>query len=179
MAKGDDRGTGISVARSGGGRALSMNRFCRTAGVLALYLVLAGCGDPAGTPCSIKGSGFTASHDCATKCLSLWSVNCPDGSRVVPGVCAGDDGCEPGGCPDGQVCYHFDDPFETLSYCIPDTVCGAAPDAAARAIWEQEAMAAAAATRAEFEARRQRRSGKPTAPAEPISDAPSEETDPR
>jgi hypothetical protein len=155
-----------------------MKRICRTAGVLALCFVLPGCGEPAGTPCSITGSGFTASHDCATKCLSRWSVNCPDGSRVQPAVCAGEEGCKPGDCPDGQICYHFDDPFEVQSYCIPDTVCRAATDAAARARWEQEAMAVAAALRAEYEAKSQRQSGKPTALAAPISDPPAEDTDP-
>ncbi|TAK53884.1 MAG: hypothetical protein EPO25_09070 [Gammaproteobacteria bacterium] len=104
----------------------------RLAALLVAGLALAACGDPAGAPCAIRGSGFTSSHDCATKCLALWSVNCPDGSSVQPGVCAGRRGCEAGSCPEGQYCYHFDDPFEERSYCIPDTVCGGgtAPPAA-------------------------------------------------
>lgn len=156
-----------------------MNRILRivgrTSGVLTLCFMLPGCGAPAGTACSITGSGFTASHDCATKCLSRWSVNCPDGTRVQPAVCAGKEGCSPGGCPDGHACYHFDDPFELRSYCIPDTVCGPAPDAATRARWEQDAMAVAAAMRAEYEARQQRRSGTPTATAEPAPEPPAED----
>lgn len=133
----------------------------------AMLVVVQGCGDSAGSPCSIEGSGFTASHDCATKCLSRWAVNCPDGSRVLPAVCAGAEGCAPGGCPEGQVCYHFDDPFELRSYCIPDTVCGARPDADARARWEQGSMAAAAVMRAHYEAKRRHHDGTTTAPVEP------------
>lgn len=156
-----------------------MDHIGRTVGVIMTCLLLAGCGAPVGTPCTIKGSGFTSSHDCATKCLARWSVNCPDGSRVTPAVCAGEHGCQPGDCPVGQVCYHFDDPFETRGYCVPDTICGAAPDAAARARWEQEAMAVAAAMRADYAAKQQRRSGQPTKTTEPASDPPAVDADSR
>lgn len=120
-------------------------------------LLLVACGKPVGTPCEIVGSGFTASHDCATKCLSRWRVACPDGESVLPKVCAGEANCAPGACPDGQLCYHFDDPFETRSYCVPDSVCGAPLTGAAGAEWEALAYERAAASRAQSDERRRRR----------------------
>lgn len=149
-------------------------------GSVVLALLVAGCGNPVGTPCSIEGSGFTASHDCATKCLSRWTVNCPDGTTVRPGVCAGDSGCQPGECPSGQVCYHFDDPFETRSYCIPDNVCGMQPDDDVRSRWELDSKTAAAAMRARYESKRQPRTA--TAPAmttTPATPTPPESSEPR
>lgn len=147
------------------------------AGAFLLLLLGGGCGHPAGTACQITGSGFTASHDCATKCLSRWTVNCPDGTRVTPAVCAGASGCEPGGCPSGQVCYHFDDPFDVVSYCIPDDVCGELTGAATHQGWEQDSKQAAAALRARYDARRQRRESvlEPTAPAAPAAEPPATE----
>lgn len=134
-------------------------------------LPLAACGKPAGSPCSISGSGFTASHGCATKCLSRWAINCPDGSSVTPGVCAGREGCTPGSCPEGQACYTFDDPIEERSYCVPETVCGAPMTADARQRWEQDSTDAAATTRAEWAAKFPKRSGTVTAPAAPAAPA--------
>lgn len=131
-------------------------------------LLLAACGKPAGSPCSITGDGFTARHNCATKCLSRWTVNCPDGSKLTPNVCAGRQDCTPGSCPENQACYSFDDPFEKQSYCVPDTVCGAPMTPAARARWEQDSSDAAAATRAAWAAKFPKRNGGITAPAEPV-----------
>lgn len=113
-----------------------------------------GCAKPAGAPCLITGDGFHARHGCATQCLSRWRVNCPDGGYVLPAVCAGRKGCELGSCPNGQVCYHFDDPFESLTYCIPDDVCGELSSAEVRARWERDAAEEAAAKRAAFDAKR-------------------------
>ena len=145
--------------------------------VAAAALLLAACGDPVGMPCQIVGSGFTASHDCATKCLSRWSVLCPGGDSVMPNVCAGARDCAPGQCPDGQLCYHFDDPFEERSYCVPATVCGAELTGGAARAWELEAQALAAASREKSAERKRRReqairAGQPAvAPqAEPLPD---------
>lgn len=91
---------------------------------LSLLLSLSGCGDPAGTPCTTTGSGFTASHDCRHRCLSRWQLTCPSGERITPSLCTGTFDCEPGGCPDGQVCYHDDDPFDDRSFCVVKTICG-------------------------------------------------------
>jgi len=89
-----------------------------------LALLLAGCGNPPGTPCQTTGSGFTASHDCQHRCLSRWTVACPDGNRVTPGTCSGSFECTPGSCPDGQVCYHDDDAFDDRSFCVMANTCG-------------------------------------------------------
>jgi hypothetical protein len=134
---------------------------------LAVGLLSASCGRPVGSACAIEGSGFTARDVCSTQCLSRWTVQCPEGDAVMPQVCAGRASCQVGGCPDGQACYHFDDPFAEVSYCIPDNVCGAAPAPDARLRWERSARDRAAEVRARFG-----RSGspaKPTKPAEPVS----------
>lgn len=99
-------------------------RMLRSAAGLVLLALLAGCGQPVGTACTIEGSGFTARHPCASKCLSRWNVRCPNGDVVQPQICAGKSDCQPGSCPTGQVCYHFEDPFDDVSYCLPKTVCG-------------------------------------------------------
>lgn len=140
----------------------------RTAYLVCIGVLLTACGKPVGAPCKITGDGFHARHDCATKCLSRWSVTCPDGARIMPNVCAGQSSCEPGSCPDGQLCYHFDDPFEERSYCIPRSVCGDLPNADSGSRWEMESAERAAATRAHFEAKRALRSGAVTSPAEPL-----------
>ncbi len=77
-----------------------------------------------GTPCQITGDGFHASNPCRHKCLSRWSLACPDQTRVTPNVCTGAFACTPGSCPAGQVCYHDDDPFDDRTFCVPDNVCG-------------------------------------------------------
>lgn len=122
----------------------------RVAGLVALLVLLAGCGDRAGAPCEITGSGFTASHDCSSKCLSRWAVYCPDETKVLPKMCAGREGCTPGSCPDGQLCYAFDDPFDERTYCVPDTVCGAAPDVPTVRLWEERSFERAEAMRAKY-----------------------------
>lgn len=117
---------------------------------------LVACGDPPGSPCEITGSGFHARDACRHQCLSRWSITCPDGERITPGVCTGRFGCEPGGCPEGQLCYHDDDPFDDRSFCVPDDVCGPLDAGGARA-WELERVAAQADVRAERTAREARR----------------------
>lgn len=136
--------------------------------VLAICASLwpAGCGQPAGSACTFQGDGFFSGHDCATKCLARWNVRCPDGRSLPPALCAGREGCTPGSCPDGQVCYSFDDPFEERSYCIPDNVCGEILSSEARLQWEQDSADRAAASRAAMAAKRQHRSGAVSAPAE-------------
>ncbi len=103
-------------------------------------LLLSGCGNPAGTPCQTQGSGFTASHDCQHRCLSRWSVTCPDGKRVTPNTCSGSFSCSPGSCPDGQVCYHDDDPFDDRSYCVMANTCGDLTESALND-WELKTVA--------------------------------------
>jgi len=105
--------------------------------ILVLVVVITGCGDPVGSPCNIRGSGFTASHNCSNRCLFYQKIQCPDGSEITPEVCSGNQGCVPGGCPSGQACYHEDDPFEERSYCVPADICGELPESALRD-WEQE-----------------------------------------
>jgi len=120
--------------------------------LIAIVAVLSsGCGNPAGTPCEITGSGFTARHDCRSKCLSRWTVYCSDETKIMPKMCAGEEGCAPGNCPSGQFCYHFDDPFNEVSYCLPDNVCGTPPDAAGIKLWERRSVERAAATRARYD----------------------------
>lgn len=136
-----------------------------------LTMLAAGCGRQVGEPCVFQGSGFTASDPCATRCLSHWRIRCPDDSMVSPQQCAGRSGCMPGGCPDGQACYHFEDAFETRSYCVPDQVCGPLT-APGRQAWEQAALQRAQALRADRQERMQRRkAARPTLPA-PTVDSP-------
>ncbi len=135
--------------------------------VLALSALAAlaavGCGAAAGEPCATAGSGFAASDPCRSKCLDRWGVECPDGAEVHAGVCAGREGCRPGECPDGQVCYRFNDPFENRTFCIPEGVCPDAPaDDADRRRWEELSIERAEKTRAEYE----RRKGAPGADAD-------------
>ncbi len=120
---------------------------------LIIALLVSACGKPVGSTCNITGSGFTSHDECSTQCLSRWRVNCPDGSNLLPQVCAGQETCAPGSCPDGQACYTFDDPFEERSYCVPDNVCGVLTPVD-RAQWELDAAAKAAASRARMASRR-------------------------
>lgn len=122
--------------------------------LVILALLLSGCGDSAGVACEITGSGFTARHDCRSKCLSRWTVYCLDEARIMPKMCAGKEDCAPGSCPSGQFCYHFDDPFNEVSYCLPDNVCGTSPDAAGVELWERRSLERAAAMRARYKRNR-------------------------
>jgi hypothetical protein len=116
--------------------------------VVLLAIVTAGaCGAPAGAPCTTEGSGFSLSSPCATKCLDLWKVRCPGGAIVSPQLCAGEEGCTPGSCPDGQACYHFEDPFEVRAYCVPVSACAGLGAGSARVAWERESEARAARVR--------------------------------
>ena len=114
---------------------------------LFISLAVTGCGKGVGESCEIVGSGFHASDECADKCLSRWTVTCPDGVDISPKVCAGQQGCNPGGCPDGQVCYHFNDPFDKVSYCVPTTLCGKY-ESSKLSRWELESRRRAEETRA-------------------------------
>jgi hypothetical protein len=138
-------------------------------GILLLpVLVLLGCGDAVGESCKLSSGalGFGFKSDCRTKCLELDDVTCPDGSTVRKAVCAGAEGCEPGSCGEGQVCYSFEDPFEKDFYCIPDDICGSSPTAVEAAAWEWASRERSDALRAKFEERAKRRTGETTAPAD-------------
>ncbi len=144
----------------------------RWAGVRWFALLLVGlvcaCGEPVGSPCQIVGDGFHARDACAHRCLSRWSITCPGGEAVVPGVCSGDFGCSPGSCPSGQVCYHDNDPFDDRSYCLPADVCGAqSADVLTR--WERRTLDRQEEIRA---ARR----APPALRAKPVPTAPAETT---
>ena len=116
-----------------------------------LGFLLTACGDSVGEPCTFRGSGFTLRDSCRSKCLGLSTVVCPSGESVQPAVCAGLDDCEVGGCPQDQACYHFDDPFDVVAYCIPVTVCmGGSPRDATIREWEVAAERRAAASRERF-----------------------------
>ncbi len=130
--------------------------------VASAFGVVAGCGKAVGEPCETKGSGFTASHSCKTKCIDRWGVRCPSDQIVRPGVCAGESECEVGQCPAGQACYHFDDPIEDRSYCLPSDVCGSLESSALEQ-WERDAEATAAASRAAWKKKFNRNSRTPTA----------------
>lgn len=151
----------------------------RVLGALVALAFASACGEPAGSPCEIVGSGFHAHDECRHKCLSRWQLSCPNGERVTPNTCTGAFDCEPGSCPDGQLCYHDDDPFDDRSFCIPADACGPLDSEAARR-FELERVAAQAAVRAaraEKEARRAKwraenpDAGKPSA-AEDIKTSP-------
>jgi hypothetical protein len=109
-----------------------------------VLLALAGCGGrPIGEPCELTSGalGFGFDDPCKTRCLQLQDVRCADGSTVRKAVCAGREGCEPGGCPEGQACYSFEDPFEEEFFCIPDDLCGGAPSTAEETLlWELESV---------------------------------------
>ena len=107
---------------------------------VAVALTLSGCGEPVGNPCEITGDGFHAKDPCRHQCLSRWSLLCPDQQRITPNVCTGTFACSPGSCPEGQLCYHDDDPFDDRSFCVPDKVCGTLTAAAASA-WERATLA--------------------------------------
>jgi hypothetical protein len=109
--------------------------------------------------------GFGFKDDCRTKCLELDDVICPDGTSVRKAVCAGAEGCEPGSCRDGQVCYSFEDPFDKDFYCIPDDICGSRPTAEEAAAWERASRERSDAVRAKFENLSKQRTNEPTAPA--------------
>ncbi len=145
-------------------------------GGLAL-LTLAGCGgDPIGDPCALTSGpmGFGFDDPCKTKCLQLEDVTCPNGSKVRKAVCAGRMGCDPGGCPSGQICYSFEDPFDQDFYCIPDDICGAPPETAAEGLlWEREARRRSDALRSRFKKLRARSPSEPTLPAVTLEPKPA------
>ncbi len=113
---------------------------------IAASVALAGCGDPIGSACSIRGSGFTASNDCRNKCLMYKKIRCPDGSRIAPKVCSGKESCTTGGCPSGQICYFEDDGTDETSYCVLAETCGVQSDDSL-AQWEQDSFTIAEETR--------------------------------
>ncbi len=88
---------------------------------LLFAIAFAGCfKDPIGTPCVRKGDGFTARHNCETKCLSIWKIKCPSGEYGNSNVCAGREGCERGSCAKGEVCYQTN---MDRAYCVPESIC--------------------------------------------------------
>ena len=104
-------------------------------------------GDPVGESCRITGSSFFASHDCTHKCLQHRQIICPSGDRIRPKVCSGKADCDPGNCPDGQVCYTIDDPYNRESYCVHNDICGAPLNDADARQWERESRDRAVETR--------------------------------
>lgn len=146
-------------------RACRWVRGCLIA--LMLFGLLSACGDGVGTPCKIVGSGFSARDSCASKCLSYWQVTCPDGREKLPGICAGQRSCSPGGCPNGQACYSFNDPFDEVSYCVPGNLCGDTLSAREIRAWEEESAAKAEETRAYYDKKKRFRNKLITKPAEP------------
>ncbi len=133
---------------------------------LTLLLLLFGCGDPPGTACSMTGSGFSASDNCRHRCLQHQNIVCPDGNSISPDICSGKRQCNPGGCPDGQLCYHVNDPFEKESYCVVADICGV-QTLDVLAAWEQSSLKAAEESMAIWTEKQNRRGElKVTAPAE-------------
>lgn len=146
-----------ATANGGDAAATDFARSARFRSTLAALTLLAavGCGAGPGEPCATSGSGFTASDPCRSKCLDRWGIECPGGETIHPGLCAGREGCEPGACPDDQICYRFNDPFENRTFCIPRTVCPDAPaDEDGRRRWEELSIERAEKTRAEYERRK-------------------------
>lgn len=139
---------------------------CVRFAALGLALTLpAACGDPAGAPCTIEGSGFTARDPCANKCLERWTITCPGNRDVHASLCSGRETCEPGSCPEGQACYSFNDPFDVVSYCVPLEACF--QDSIPRNeifAWEAGSFERSAATREHFDKKKRHRSGAPTDP---------------
>lgn len=131
--------------------------------------VLAGCGGiPIGEECKLTSGalGFGFDDPCKTKCLELEDVTCADGTKVREAVCAGKQGCDPGTCGDGEMCYSFEDTFEKEFFCIPDDICGSPPATVQeRQEWELASRERSDAVRAKYEARRKRRSEGSTSPA--------------
>ena len=139
-----------------------------TAVLLGAVLLLGACGDPIGTACEITGSGFQASHNCRVKCLQHRAIQCPGGDEIRPRVCSGRSACEPGSCPDGQLCYSIADAFNEESYCVAQDICGAPLDEAAGAAWEEASAARAKALRDEWARKRARRDNAATTAPAPV-----------
>ncbi len=80
--------------------------------------------------------------------------------------------CDPGGCPDGQVCYHVADPFDKESYCLPAGICGPM-SAGELAVWEATSRAKAEELIGQWQAKKQKRQQTrpmPTVEAERLTD---------
>ncbi len=89
--------------------------------ILFIFITSIGCsGDKIGAPCKTTGGGFTMSSNCASKCMSIWRITCPDGSMGNSNVCAGREGCSRGGCPENQVCYQTN---IDRAFCVPQSIC--------------------------------------------------------
>ena len=145
----------------------------RGAGLSALAIALAGlasCGKPAGSPCAIEGSGFTARDPCANKCLERWTITCPGDRDVHAALCSGREECKPGTCPEGQACYSLDDPFDVVNLCVPIEACfERTPSRDELLSWESGSFERSAATRAHYGEKKRRRDGA----------SPKPETEPR
>lgn len=129
-----------------------MKKLASFAVLQMVIALLVSCGSTSGTPCETVGSGFTASHDCRHKCLSRTAIVCPDESRTLPKLCSGQLGCAPGGCEEGEVCYSVNDPFEQVSFCIPESVCGPM-NPQEKTAWEVFSQQLAAQSRRQHELR--------------------------
>lgn len=101
------------------------------AGVVGLGLAcgLLGGGKAMGEPCTITGSGFQRTDDCAHWCMEHWPVTCADGSTLTWAKCSGPMDCDGGGCAEDEVCYQG---TNSSSVCLPRDVCASG--------WDGEAL---------------------------------------
>jgi len=67
---------------------------------------------------------------------------------IQPKVCSGASGCEYGGCPGGQVCYHIESAFEEESYCVTEDICAGTMSRAEAGQWDQDSSQRARTVRA-------------------------------
>ncbi len=94
--------------------------------LVAVFALLAACvpdGQP-GEACTSSGDGFTKTDSCDDMCVN-WEVTCPNGSTLVPDVCAGPVCGAGGSCVDGFMCLQVDS-FAANSRCMPAEMCGMA-----------------------------------------------------
>jgi hypothetical protein len=98
-----------------------MKRYYQLLLLISLAFFSSGCRNkPIGTPCVRTGDGFSASHHCKTLCMSIWRIECPDGTIGDSNLCGGELQCSKGSCPPGQVCYQTN---VDRSVCVPQTIC--------------------------------------------------------
>jgi hypothetical protein len=87
-----------------------------------LLLGVGGCGKRIGADCTVTGSGFQRSDDCAGWCMAHWPVRCANGESRTQARCSGSIRCAGSGCAAGQVCYQGSNSF---AVCLPEDWCDA------------------------------------------------------